>query len=118
MLSHSASSSHIFNGPTFFLQFNMVCRNLCQRLYSKIIFGKSHYEELISELKIEEHSWNFDAVFNHFKDDKIDVSNGKIRFSHPSYFEAIKHIISENSFTAKTEQILCNTSLKLANNND
>jgi hypothetical protein len=22
----------------------MVCRNLCQRLYSKIVFGKSHYE--------------------------------------------------------------------------
>ncbi|MDP9287105.1 MAG: hypothetical protein M3P08_02775 [Thermoproteota archaeon] len=22
----------------------MVCRNLCERLYSKIIFGKSHYE--------------------------------------------------------------------------
>jgi hypothetical protein len=22
----------------------MVCRNLCDRLYSKIIFGKSHYE--------------------------------------------------------------------------
>ena len=40
----SVSSSHIFNGPTFFLQFNMVCRNLCQRIYSKIIFGKSHYQ--------------------------------------------------------------------------
>jgi hypothetical protein len=22
----------------------MVCRNLCERLYSKIVFGKSHYE--------------------------------------------------------------------------
>jgi hypothetical protein len=40
----SVSSSHIFRGPTFSLQFNMVCRNLCERLYSKIIFGKSHYE--------------------------------------------------------------------------
>jgi hypothetical protein len=40
----SASSSHIFSGPTFSLQFTMVCRNLCERLYSKIIFGKSHYE--------------------------------------------------------------------------
>jgi hypothetical protein len=27
-----------------FLEFNMVCRNLCENLYSKIIFGKSHYE--------------------------------------------------------------------------
>jgi len=40
----SVSSSHIFSGPTFSLQFSMVCRNLCERLYSKIIFGKSHYE--------------------------------------------------------------------------
>src|ERR1700716_4127453 len=23
---------------------SVVCRNLCERLYSKIIFGKSHYE--------------------------------------------------------------------------
>jgi hypothetical protein len=22
----------------------MACRNLCERLYSKIVFGKSHYE--------------------------------------------------------------------------
>src|SRR6266487_4425108 len=40
----SVSSFPIFNSPTFFLQFNMVCRNLCQRFYSKIVFGKSHYE--------------------------------------------------------------------------
>src|SRR6266704_2276833 len=39
-----SSSSHVFSSPTFFLHFNMVCRNLCGRLYSKIIFGKSHYE--------------------------------------------------------------------------
>jgi hypothetical protein len=26
------------------LEFVMVCRNRCDRLYSKIIFGKSHYE--------------------------------------------------------------------------
>gem|GEM_PF-1459513 len=40
----SVSSSHIFSGPTFSLQFDMVCRNLCERLHSKIIFGKSQYE--------------------------------------------------------------------------
>src|SRR3989442_14556420 len=32
------------SGPTIFLQFSMACRNLCDRLYSKIIFGKSHHE--------------------------------------------------------------------------
>ena len=36
--------SHIFSSPVFSLQFTMVCRNLCGRLYSKIIFGRSHYE--------------------------------------------------------------------------
>ena len=43
-LPHSVSSSHIFSSPTFSIQFTMVCRNLCERLYSQIIFGKSHYE--------------------------------------------------------------------------
>jgi hypothetical protein len=31
-------------GSPFFLQLSMVCKNLCERLYSKIVFGKSHYE--------------------------------------------------------------------------
>jgi hypothetical protein len=39
----SVSSSHVFSGPSL-LQFNMVCRNLCENLYSKIIFGRSRYE--------------------------------------------------------------------------
>ncbi len=43
-LTLSVSSCHIFSGPTFSLQFTMVFRNLCERLYSKIIFGKSRYE--------------------------------------------------------------------------
>ena len=38
------SSFHIFSSPTFFLQFIMVCKNLGEKLYSKIIFGNSHYE--------------------------------------------------------------------------
>jgi hypothetical protein len=46
LLPLCVSSSHIFSSPTFFLQFCMVCRNLCERLFSKIIFGKSHYEEV------------------------------------------------------------------------
>ena len=42
--SHSLGSSNSFRGPTYSIQFSMVCRNLCDRFYSKIIFGKSHYE--------------------------------------------------------------------------
>ena len=44
LLSNSLSCSHIFSGTTFSLQFNVVCRNLCDKLNSKIIFGKRHYE--------------------------------------------------------------------------
>ncbi|HET7149069.1 MAG TPA: hypothetical protein VFI73_11275 [Candidatus Nitrosopolaris sp.] len=40
----SVSSSHLFSGPAFILQFNMGCKNLCEKLYSKIVFGKSRYE--------------------------------------------------------------------------
>ena len=45
ILPLSVSGSHIFSHPTFSLQSNMVCRNLCDRLNSKTIFGKSHYED-------------------------------------------------------------------------
>ena len=40
----SVSGSHIFSSPNFSLQFTMACRNLCDRLHSKMIFGKSQYE--------------------------------------------------------------------------
>jgi len=40
----SVSSPYIFNSPDFTLQFHMTCRNLCERLYSKIIVGHSHYD--------------------------------------------------------------------------
>ena len=33
----------IFSSSSFFLQLPMTCRNLCERLYSKIIVGESHY---------------------------------------------------------------------------
>ncbi len=44
LMSTDSLISHVFSIPTFSLQFTMACRNLCERLYSKIIFGKSHYE--------------------------------------------------------------------------
>src|SRR6266567_1969130 len=44
MSTDSLSFPIFFSVPTFFLQIPMTCRNLCERLYSKYIVGKSHYE--------------------------------------------------------------------------
>ena len=41
---NTLSISHIFSSPTFSLQFTVVCRNLCENSYSKIIFDHSHYQ--------------------------------------------------------------------------
>ena len=41
----------------------MACRNLCQRLYSKIIFGKSHYEGGKKYCRRCEIYFSYDGVF-------------------------------------------------------
>ena len=38
------SSKYLHKSSCLMRHFSMICRNLCERLYSKIIFGKSHYE--------------------------------------------------------------------------
>ena len=70
-------------------------------------FVKSNYEELIKQLKEDlkiENPWNFNGVFNYFKEDKIEIKDNNLRFSHPSYSEAIKYIISEDRFTTKEKK--------------
>jgi hypothetical protein len=61
-----------------------------QLFYVEII--KKKYEELISELNIE-NSWEFDRILDLFKDDKVDVGKWSHReildFSNPSYSEAL-----------------------------
>src|SRR6266566_8442765 len=41
----------------------MVCRNLCQRLYSKIVFGKSHYAGGKKYCRRCEIYFSYDGVF-------------------------------------------------------
>jgi len=41
----------------------MVCRNLCERIYSKIIFGKSHYEGGRKYCRRCEIYFSYDGVF-------------------------------------------------------
>lgn len=96
-------------------------------------FVKATYQQLVRELKIEEDAWEFDKVTEWFKDDKIDIINDPfhhnewtvsgwplgpekdiIRFSHPSYSEAILYAISENGTLTKAGKTLISILLKLA----
>src|SRR6266704_6578049 len=45
------------------IQFPMACRNLCERLYSKIVFGKSHYEGGKKYCRRCEIYFSYDDVF-------------------------------------------------------
>jgi hypothetical protein len=47
----------------------------------------------------------------------VDVSNKRIRFSHPSYSEAIRYIISENGSLTKSGKILSSVLVKLSSDN-
>jgi hypothetical protein len=82
------------------------------------MFIKSNYEELAEELNVRQ-VWNFSAIIDHFKRDKIDIRNGKIRFSHPSYSEAIKYIIYDKRYkTTIAGEILRKVLLRLADNEE
>ena len=71
-------------------------------------FVRTEYEKLVEELKqelkvkypskIKEDPWEFERVLSWFKDDKIDVSWGKIKFSHPSYSEALEHLLVKGGY--------------------
>ncbi|GAH75237.1 unnamed protein product, partial [marine sediment metagenome] len=58
-------------------------------------FVKETYQNLVLCLNLE-NARKFNDVFNWFKEDKIKItSQNRIEFSHPSYFEAMKDLISE-----------------------
>jgi len=90
------------------------------------------YEELVKELKVKEH-WEFDRILNWFKDDKIVISEGRITFSHPSYFEALEHLlvkagqltwINKSIFSkvlfklSEKDKVACEVAEAIANNFD
>jgi hypothetical protein len=79
-------------------------------------FVEAKYEELIKDLEKElnlVNPWKFAAVYEQLED-KIENKDGRLRFSHPSYSEAIKYIISEDRFITKAAEILGKVLLKLA----
>jgi hypothetical protein len=94
--------------------------------YFTVDFIKENYLKFIKELNIEEEqdTGKFDRIVDWFKDDKIDINyneyskNKVIRFSHPSYFEAIRIAICENGSLTKAGKILSNILLKLSHSKD
>jgi hypothetical protein len=72
-----------------FLSFPFICD------YYTVEFVRTMYQELVEELNLKD-AWGFDRVLDWFKDDKIDSSGNHIKFSHPSYSEALEHLLAEN----------------------
>jgi hypothetical protein len=61
---------------------------------------KQKYNALADEFKFS-HWWSFETLLSWFKDDKIDIAyknefQHSIAFSHPSYLESLKYLLTEN----------------------
>ena len=77
-------------------------------------FIRTTYQELVDELDLKD-TWGFNRVLNWFKDDKINIDGEDIRFSHPSYSEALKNLLVEDGdFTRINKEIFSKLMLKLA----
>ncbi|RCV63114.1 hypothetical protein C5S53_15325 [Methanophagales archaeon] len=77
-------------------------------------FIRTTYQELVEELNLKG-AWGFNRVLNWFRDDKINIDGEEIRFSHPSYSEALKNLLVEDGdFTRINRVIFSKLMLKLA----
>jgi len=77
-------------------------------------FIRTTYQELVDELNLKD-AWGFNRVLNWFRDDKINIDAEDIRFSHPSYSEALKNLLVEDGdFTTINKEIFSKLMLKLA----
>ena len=75
-------------------------------------FIRTTYQELVDELNLKD-PWGFDRVLNWFKKDKINIGDKYIRFSHPSYSEALKYLLVEDGdFTRINKEIFSELLLK------
>ncbi|MEX2720362.1 MAG: SIR2 family protein, partial [Candidatus Wukongarchaeota archaeon] len=57
----------------------------------EIDFARKIFMEMTDELNLNDS--NFDLILEWFKDDKIEIVANQIRYSHPSYSEALEHIL-------------------------
>ncbi|NVM03976.1 MAG: hypothetical protein HWN67_16715 [Candidatus Helarchaeota archaeon] len=83
------------NDKLLFLTFFFICTGSLP--YS---FIKTEYEKFIKKLDIKD-PWEFDRILNWFKDDKIVIIGDKIRFSHPSYFDALEHLLVKGKWPTR-----------------
>ena len=77
------------NDKILFLSFLSIYDSL------SVEFIRTTYQELIDELNLKD-AWGFNRVLNWFRDDKINIDGEDIRFSHPSYSEALKNLLVED----------------------
>ena len=79
-------------------------------------FIKMEYDELVKDLNIKD-AWVFEKILTWFKDDKINISefyHKNIAFSHPSYSEALEHLLFENGYITQTIEIFTKVLFKLS----
>ena len=82
--------------------------------YFEVAFVRATYQELVGELNLKD-AWEFDRILNWFKDDKIDIVDECIRFSHPSYSEALEHLLVEAGYPTRiNREIFSKLLLKLS----
>jgi len=83
----------------------------------EVDFIKIEYEKLVKELKIK-NAWEYERILSWFKEDKINVTE-HISFSHPSYSEALEHLLVEHGHVTRVnKEIFIKVLNKLSNNNN
>jgi hypothetical protein len=84
----------------------------------EVEFVRATYQELVKELNLRD-AWGFNRVLNWFKDDKINISDKHIQFSHPSYSTALRYLLVEDGdFTRINREIFSKLLLKLSENDE
>ncbi|WXG43854.1 MAG: hypothetical protein WED04_07455 [Promethearchaeati archaeon SRVP18_Atabeyarchaeia-1] len=75
---------------------------------------RREYVRLVHDLRIR--NWQtFDEVLNWFKNDKIHIKDGTVMFSHPSYGEAMTHLlVNRGQFTRINKEIVSKVVLRLS----
>jgi predicted negative regulator of RcsB-dependent stress response len=80
----------------------------------KVEFVRVTYQELVKELNLK-YAWEFGRIFNWFYEDKINIREKYIEFSHPSYFEALPYLLVEDGYITRiNREIFSKVLLKLS----
>jgi hypothetical protein len=90
--------------------------------YFSVDFVEDKYQKLAKELKnegiINEYIIDFKSVLDSFRNNKINIFYDKIKFSHPSYFEAFQRAISTKGVSTQIGEILGAVLLKIDDNKE